>query len=60
MALTPFLAQLGGRLGKLLEKNDMKALQVLRGWRVWGMVEEGGMNALQAPRTGLGSACVRA
>ena len=28
MALTPFLAQLGGKLGQMLEKSDMKALQV--------------------------------
>lgn len=28
MALTPFLAQFGGKLGQLLEKSDMKALQV--------------------------------
>ena len=26
MALTPFLAEFGGKIGKLLEKNDMKAL----------------------------------
>ncbi len=28
MALTPFLAQFGGKLGQMLEKSDMKALQV--------------------------------
>ena len=28
MALTPFLAQCGGKSGQLLEKSDMKALQV--------------------------------
>jgi len=26
MALTPFLAEFGGKLGKMMEKNDMKAL----------------------------------
>ncbi|KAI8114011.1 hypothetical protein M9434_002137 [Picochlorum sp. BPE23] len=26
MALTPFLAEFGGKIGKLMEKNDMKAL----------------------------------
>lgn len=30
MALTPFLAQFGGKLGQMLEKSDMKALQVGR------------------------------
>eukprot|EP00884_Botryococcus_braunii_P005201 jgi/Botrbrau1/14682/Bobra.0108s0039.1 len=31
MALTPFLADLGQRLGKMLEKSDMKALQPSEG-----------------------------
>jgi hypothetical protein len=32
MAVTPFLAQLGGKIGKMLESNDMK---------VWGAEELG-------------------
>ena len=28
MALTPFLAQFGAKIGQMLEKSDMKALQV--------------------------------
>ena len=31
MALTPFLAQFGGKLGAMLEKSDMKALQPKEG-----------------------------
>ncbi|PRW61490.1 K(+) efflux antiporter chloroplastic-like [Chlorella sorokiniana] len=31
MALTPFLAQFGGKLGQMLEKSDMKALQPKEG-----------------------------
>ena len=37
MALTPFLADFGGKLGKLMEKSDMKALQPSPG-------ETGGMS----------------
>ena len=37
MAITPFLASLGQRLGKAFEKSDMSVRPVLlRGWQVQG------------------------
>lgn len=51
MALTPYLAALGGTLGQLLEKSDTKALQPKEEeTKVCGGVECGGVEGVLSVR----------
>ena len=49
MALTPFLAQFGGKIGQMLEKSDMKALQVRMSCLPWFFVPARSLRACIPP-----------